>query len=207
MELFDGTTKVGEDTGAPFTFDVAFAAKHSGTHIFTARATDAVGNARTSAGLALVVAVPDTTPPTVTLTSSAAQVTNDTTITLTATTADDVGVVRVDWYIGTTLWGTTHGVPPFTLRLPLGFLDNGTRSFRARVADAAGNAADSNTVDVAVSVAWTRVWGSNSNDEAHALALDAQGHAPAASTPSSPSSTRRSRASGRSSGVARSGTA
>lgn len=53
VEFYDGATKLGEDTTAPFEF--AWASPPVGTHTLTARAFDAAGASTTSAEQALVV--------------------------------------------------------------------------------------------------------------------------------------------------------
>lgn len=60
VEFFNGATKLGEDTTAPYTFTWAAAA--AGTYSITARATDTVGSVTTSAAQSVTVnpAVPDT---------------------------------------------------------------------------------------------------------------------------------------------------
>ncbi len=67
VEFYDGATKIGEDTTAPYTQDVALTAADNGTKTYTAKAFDAAGNNETSAPVSVTVniAVPDTTPPTI----------------------------------------------------------------------------------------------------------------------------------------------
>jgi endoglucanase len=84
----------------------------------------------------------DTTPPTVTLASSSTNVTTASTITLTATASDNVGVARVEFRDGTTLLGTDTSAP-FTQAVALTAANNGTHSYTARAFDAAGNATTS----------------------------------------------------------------
>ena len=49
VDFFDGTTLLGSDTTAPFTFTVALTAANNGVHAYTAKAFDAAGNNTTSA--------------------------------------------------------------------------------------------------------------------------------------------------------------
>jgi endoglucanase len=53
VEFFNGSTKLGEDVSAPFTFSIASAAK--GSYLFTAKATDNRGLSATSAGVSITV--------------------------------------------------------------------------------------------------------------------------------------------------------
>jgi len=69
--LLDGVNLSAEDTVSPYTVSWNTAGATNGAHTLTARARDAAGNQTTSVGVGVTVsnAVPDTTPPTVTLTS------------------------------------------------------------------------------------------------------------------------------------------
>jgi len=93
----------------------------------------------------------DTTPPTVSLASSAATVTTASTITLTATASDNVGVSRVEFLDGTTLLGTDTSAP-YTQAVALTAAANGTHSYTARATDAANNARTSAPVSVTVNI-------------------------------------------------------
>jgi len=93
----------------------------------------------------------DTTPPTVSLASSASTVTTASTITLTATASDDVGVARVEFYDGTTLLASDTSAP-YTQGVALAAANNGTHSFTAKAFDAAGNSRTSTAVSVSVNI-------------------------------------------------------
>jgi endoglucanase len=93
----------------------------------------------------------DTTPPTVSLASSATTVTTASTITLTATASDNVGVTRVEFYDGTTLLGTDT-TAPYTQAVALTAANNGVHSYTARAFDAAGNVGTSAAVSVNVNI-------------------------------------------------------
>jgi aryl-phospho-beta-D-glucosidase BglC (GH1 family) len=104
------------------------------------------GTVLTSGGTA------DTTPPAVSLASSAATVTAAGTITLTASASDDVGVTRVEFYDGATLLAAKTAAP-YTQGVALTATNNGTHAFTARAYDAAGNGKTSAAVNVVVSIA------------------------------------------------------
>ncbi len=93
----------------------------------------------------------DTTPPTVSLTSSSTDVTAAGNITLTATVSDDIGVSRVEFYEGANLLATVTA-PPYTHTLGLTSLNSGTHSYTAKAYDAAGNSATSTAVSVVVDI-------------------------------------------------------
>jgi endoglucanase len=94
---------------------------------------------------------PDTTPPVVSLASSATAVTTAGTITLSATASDNVGVTRVEFRDGAALLGADT-TPPFSFAVNLGAAQNGIRVYVARAFDAAGNATNSAPVQVTVNI-------------------------------------------------------
>jgi GH18 family chitinase len=93
----------------------------------------------------------DTTPPTVSLTSSSTNVTSAGSITLTANASDNVGVTRVEFYRGATKLGEDP-TSPYTQSLSLSSADNGTLALSAKAFDAAGNTVTSSVVNVTVSI-------------------------------------------------------
>jgi endoglucanase len=94
---------------------------------------------------------PDTTPPTVSLSSSSTNVTSAGSISLNATAADNVGVVRVEFRDGTTLMNTVTSAP-FSTSVALTSTNNGTHTYTAKAFDAAGNATTSAPVSVTVNI-------------------------------------------------------
>lgn len=102
-------------------------------------------------GQTIPVSVGDPTPPMVSLASSATTVTAAGSITLTATATDNVGVVRVEFFDGTTLLGTDT-TPPYTLAVALTRDNNGTHSYTARAFDAAATVGISAAVTVTVNI-------------------------------------------------------
>lgn len=55
VEFFDGASKVGEDTSAPYTQNLSLSAADNGTKSYTAKASDAVGNSQTSTAVQVSV--------------------------------------------------------------------------------------------------------------------------------------------------------
>ncbi len=154
VEFYDGSTLLGTDASSPYTQGVALTSTNNGTHAFTARAYDAAGNVATSAAVSVAVNIPastDTTPPTVSLASSATTVTAAGTLTLTATASDNVGVTRVEFYDGTTLLASDT-TSPYTQGVSVGSANNGTHAFTAKAYDAAGNTRTSAAVSVVVNI-------------------------------------------------------
>ncbi len=98
VEFFAGTTKVGEKTEAPFTFD--WLRVPAGTYALTAVATDNSGDRTTSAPVTITVAPNPNRPATIALTGPAAGANGlGTSTTLSATTADpERAATRVTFY-------------------------------------------------------------------------------------------------------------
>src|SRR5262249_49411890 len=95
----DGANFGSEDTTAPYSILWNTASSSLGTHTISAVARDTSGNIGTST--VITVTVPDTTPPTVSITSptNGATVSRGSTATITASATDNVKVSRVEFYI------------------------------------------------------------------------------------------------------------
>ncbi len=112
VEFYQGATKLGEDTVAPYSIDVSTLAK--GDYIFTARATDNFGAFTDSAVITVHVLPPLTTPPTVSITAPADGTTflAPASITIAANAADSDGTVtKVEFFNGATKLGEDTTVP------------------------------------------------------------------------------------------------
>ena len=123
IEFFNGTTKLGEDTTAPYSF--AWSGVPAGSYTLTARATDDVGGTATSAASRITVVSNTNAPPAVSITSpvDGAIFPWKPTISITATATDSDGTVtRVEFRDGTTLVGQDSTAPySFTWRnVPVG---------------------------------------------------------------------------------------
>lgn len=108
VEFFQGSTKLGEDTSAPFAFSWADAP--AGSYSLTAKATDNAGAAGTSAPVAVTV----NAPPSVSVTSPAADAVfdagSDVTVSASASDADGT-VTKVAFYCGAVLIGEDTTAP------------------------------------------------------------------------------------------------
>jgi Rieske Fe-S protein len=100
----------------------------------------------------------DTTPPTVSLTSSSVNVLADGKITLTATATDETGgsgLAKVEFLEGSTLLGSASAAP-FTFDINFTQTNNGTHNYIAKAYDKAGNFASSTpSVSVVVNIPGT----------------------------------------------------
>lgn len=144
----DGTV-FASTTLPPFSaqwFTTAFA---NGSHVLTATARDAAGNAAVSAPVQVTIAN-DRTPPTTTLTSPAPGAILAGTVTLAATASDDGGVARVEFWDGASLLGTSTSAPHSYAWNTLSAA-NGSHTLSTRAYDPAGNVGTSAGVSVTVS--------------------------------------------------------
>lgn len=106
VEFFNGATKLGEDSAAPFSYEWTGVAE--GNYTLTARATDDQGQGTTSSAVSITVDPPNTTPPTVAITSpaSGASFPAPATIEISATASDSDGsVAKVEFFNGVTKLG------------------------------------------------------------------------------------------------------
>lgn len=137
---------------APFTFTVDLTSADNGTINFAAIGTDADAKTDTSDIVAVTVNIAnDVSPPTITLTADATNITAAGNVELTATVTDDIGVARVEFFKNGAPLGQDF-TEPFSFQAFLTQTDNGTVNYTAKAFDAAGNSADSATVPVAVSI-------------------------------------------------------
>jgi Bacterial Ig domain len=111
VEFFNGATKLGEDTSAPFSFN--WTGVPAGTYSLTARATDGLGVQTTSVARTITVTAANS-PPTAVITSPADGATFPwrPTITIAATASDGDGrIARVEFFRGTTRMGEDTTAP------------------------------------------------------------------------------------------------
>lgn len=140
-----------------FTWAVAGGGAVDTAGLFTADTTPGGPHPLTVTGAGLsataeitIGAAPDTQPPSVTLTSPAANAQLNGAFALAADATDDVGVVRVEFYVdGTTKLGEATSAP-FAAAADTSALADGPHVLTARAFDAAGNSATSDGVPVVV---------------------------------------------------------
>lgn len=110
VEFFNGTTKLGEDTSSPYSYNWANAP--AGTHSITARATDNRNAIANSAVITITIVA--NSRPAVALTSPAnnASLTAGTAVSINATASDaDGSVSKVEFYNGNTKLGEDASAP------------------------------------------------------------------------------------------------
>ena len=112
VEFFNGTTKIGMDTSAPYS--VNWLNVQAGAYNLTAIATDNDGEVTVSSPVSITVVDPNATPPTVSLTSPIGGTVfqSPASITLTADASDSDGTItKVEFFNGLALLGTATSAP------------------------------------------------------------------------------------------------
>lgn len=106
----DNNVLLATDTSSPYTFNWNSTTVTQGAHTLYAIAQDTSGLRTTSASVAITV---DNTAPTVAITSPAngAQVQRNSLVNINANASDNFGVVKVEFYVGTTLTCTDIAAP------------------------------------------------------------------------------------------------
>jgi subtilisin family serine protease len=161
VEFYVDTAKVGTDTSAPYSFTLDLSRYTGGsTHVITAMAYDASGNATTSEGVSVTV---DKTKPVVQLTAPAGSAVLKGIVTLSAQASDAVALARVELYDGAALLTTVQsGTLDFdwdTARAA-----GGGHSLAVKAYDAAGNVASATLAVTVDNVAPTVSLSSPAND-------------------------------------------
>jgi subtilisin family serine protease len=145
VDFYDGDTKLGSDTTAPYSFIWSTRNGSNGDHLLTLKAYDAIGNEGTAQ---LPVGVDnDFNPPTVTLTAPSDGATLSGTVTLTADASDNVGVTKVVFYLGSTSLGTDSAAP-FSFSYNTRLQANGPKVITAKAYDAVGYETSSAAMNV-----------------------------------------------------------
>jgi len=144
----DGAPLGAEDTTAPYSATWNTATASIGTHTLSAVARDAANNVGTSASV--TVTVPDTTPPTVSITSPSSGATVSGPVTVSATASDNVGVAGVRFQLDGAPLGAEATTPPYSVTWDSSSAVPGSHTLRAIARDAANNTTTSAAVSVTV---------------------------------------------------------
>ncbi|HEY6353161.1 MAG TPA: PQQ-dependent sugar dehydrogenase [Burkholderiaceae bacterium] len=142
VQFLDGTTVLGQDTTAPYSF--SWTPTFTGAHSLTARATDNAGAITTSAAVTVTVSTSggtDTQPPVVAVGNPLAFATNLAgAINFSASATDNVGVANVEFQIDGTALVTNASTPPaYSATIDSNAFASGQHVLRVRAIDAAGN--------------------------------------------------------------------
>src|SRR5205809_987801 len=124
----------------------------STTYTYTVAAYDAAGNlsAPSSSASATTPAPPDTTPPTVSITSPVSGATVGGTTSVTASASDNIGVVGVQFLLDGANLGVEDAAAPYSVSWNTTTASNGSHTLTAVARDAAGNRTTSAPVTVTV---------------------------------------------------------
>ena len=150
----DGANIGAEDTAAPYSVSWNTTATSNGSHTLRAVARDILGVSWTSDPVTVTVSngpPPDTTRPTVDITSPASGASVSGTIDVTANASDNVGVVGVQFQRDGVNLGAEDTTAPYSVSWDTTTSGDGSHTLTARARDAAGNTTTSSGVTVTVS--------------------------------------------------------
>ena len=151
VDLLVNAAAVASDSVAPYGFSWDSSALAGTNASLVARAYDAAGNVASSQTVTVTVAKaapPDTTPPTVSITSPTSGAVSGT-VSVTTSASDNVGVTRVDLLVNGSVVASDTAAP-FTFSWNTASLVGTSPTLVARAYDAAGNSASSQAVSVSV---------------------------------------------------------
>jgi|GEM_PF-1516675 len=149
VQFFVDGALLSTDTTAPYSASWDTTAAAAGAHSLTAEATDSVGNVGLSGSVNVTVDNADVTPPTAGITSPSGGATVSSTITISATASDNVGVTQVQFFADGVLL-STDTTAPYSASWDTITTAAGAHSLTVQVSDAAGNTGTSVTVNVTV---------------------------------------------------------
>jgi glucose/arabinose dehydrogenase/fibronectin type 3 domain-containing protein len=138
--------RIAQPTGTSYT-DSGLAA---GTYYYRVTAEDAAGNV-SGASAQLTAAVPADQPPSVSVTAPASGATVSSTISVTASASDDVGVAGVQFRLGAANLGVEDTTAPYSISWDTTTVSNGSYSITAVARDTAAKTTTSAAISVTVS--------------------------------------------------------
>lgn len=147
VEFYADAILVGIDSTAPYAVPWDTTLVANGSHTLLARAYDSLDNRGTSAPVAVTIANPDTTPPTVTLTPPVGLLSG--TALVHAEAADANGITRVELWADDALIGSAAGAP-YDIGWNTSGVVAGNHQLQARAYDQAGNVGISPAITVVV---------------------------------------------------------
>jgi probable HAF family extracellular repeat protein len=143
----DGANLGAEVSATPYVISWNTTLSTEGTHTLSAVARDAAGNIGSAPPVSVTV---DNVPPTVSITAPAAGATVAGTITVSASAADNVGVVGVQFKLDGANLGTEVTTAPYAVSWNTVSVSNALHTLTAVARDAAGNTSTSSAVTVKV---------------------------------------------------------
>ncbi|MGE5141628.1 MAG: Ig-like domain-containing protein [Rudaea sp.] len=151
VELYVNNSLYATLVSSPYTFTWDTTAMPDGSYSLHTLAYDAAGAIGASAPVHVSVGN-DSTPPTISITNpkDGSVVARAKSVTIAASASDNVGVTRVEFYVGGTLT-CTDTVGPYTCAWQVPGKGGAKYALTAKAYDAAGNIGTSNTVNVTAS--------------------------------------------------------
>lgn len=147
----DGSSFGAEDTTAPYSLAWNTSSTPNGSHTIAAVARDAAGNTRVSATVTVTLSNPDTTAPTVHITSPSSGATVAATISVSANASDNLGVTGVQFRLDGAALGAEDTTAPYSVAWDTTTASEGAHTLTAVARDAAGNTSTSPSIAVTVS--------------------------------------------------------
>jgi hypothetical protein len=148
VDFYRGTSRIGSDFSAPYSYNWNVTTLAQGPYTLSAKAIDAAGNVGTSQAVTVTVG-PDTTAPTVSITSPYNGYTARGTVTIYALASDTYGVTKVEFWVDDTLI-TTDTAASYSASWNSLSVPDGSHVLKAKAYDAAGNVGTSAQVTVTV---------------------------------------------------------
>ncbi len=152
--ILDSSNLGAEDTTSPYSVVLDSTKISNGAHTLKAVARDAAGNLGTSSIVNIMVnnQVPDTTPPTVSMTAPVNNATvSGSSVIVSANASDTVGVVGVQFKLDGNNLGSEDTSSPYSINFDSTTAANGSHTLTAVARDAAGNTTTSSAVSITVS--------------------------------------------------------
>jgi extracellular elastinolytic metalloproteinase len=148
VELYVDNVLKGTAVTSPYSITLDTTSLNDGSHTLIAKAYDTAGKIGTSAPVTISVNnnISDSEPPIISVSESGSR----STITLSATATDNVGVTKVEFYVDGALKGTDTS-SPYSMSLDSLTLTDGTHALAGKAYDAAGNVTTSKSVTFTIS--------------------------------------------------------
>lgn len=148
--------QVQTDNSSPYEYSWPVSAANNGSHTIKATAFDNQGVPSTTItrNITVNVSTPDTTPPTVSITSPTAGTDIKTnSVTITASASDSSGIKQVDFYYGNTFIGrSSSSSSPYSITWNTSGLPNGSYNLRAKATDNSSSSNENYSATVNVSI-------------------------------------------------------
>jgi len=147
---YDSMTNTFSTTGNNSHSQLITGLTDGNTYRYYVKCSDSSGNKNTDDYLISFGVSPDTTLPTISISSPANGATVSGTITISASASDNTAVTKVEFYLDGDLIGTDTA-SPYSMSWDTTLLTDGSYTLQAKAYDAAGNAGSSSFVTVTVS--------------------------------------------------------